>query len=140
MTIQRALMLNERGDCDVIIVGRGGGSMEDLWAFNDEQLARTCCFSHPGFPQSVMRQTLRSQICCRYEGAYTISGSGVSCAGQEDMIMGIMDVRRRLEDALVRQLESAKKALSRLESSPYLNQPIRLLEGSRQRLIRSTNV
>lgn len=32
--------LNARRACDVIIIGRGGGSMEDLWAFNDEKLAR----------------------------------------------------------------------------------------------------
>lgn len=33
--------MNRQNACDVIIIGRGGGSLEDLWAFNDETLART---------------------------------------------------------------------------------------------------
>ena len=39
--INAVRQLDAQGQCDVLIIGRGGGSVEDLWAFNDEALART---------------------------------------------------------------------------------------------------
>ena len=46
--IVRAIALaNARQECDVLIVGRGGGSLEDLWSFNDERVARAIWLTCP---------------------------------------------------------------------------------------------
>lgn len=56
--IVRAIELaNQRAECDVLIVGRGGGSLEDLWSFNDERVARAIFASQIPVVSAVGHET-----------------------------------------------------------------------------------
>ena len=56
--IVRAIELaNQRDECDVLIVGRGGGSLEDLWSFNDERVARAIFASRLPIVSAVGHET-----------------------------------------------------------------------------------
>ncbi len=56
--IVRAIELaNQRNECDVLIVGRGGGSLEDLWSFNDERVARAIFASRLPIVSAVGHET-----------------------------------------------------------------------------------
>ncbi|WP_411704894.1 exodeoxyribonuclease VII large subunit [Edaphovirga cremea] len=58
MQIVRAIELaNQRAECDVLIVGRGGGSLEDLWSFNDERVARAIFASQIPIVSAVGHET-----------------------------------------------------------------------------------
>lgn len=57
-SIVRAIELaNARAECDVLIVGRGGGSLEDLWSFNDERVARAIFASRIPIVSAVGHET-----------------------------------------------------------------------------------
>ncbi len=128
--------LSKRQDVDVIIIGRGGGSLEDLWAFNSEELA----FSIYNCPIPVISAV-------GHETDYTISdfvadlraptpSAAAELAVPEfsDLKAGVSRYKQRLTLSLHRKVEAETKRLEQLSRSKVLRQPLTMLEPYFQRL------
>ena len=128
---------NDTDSVDVIIVGRGGGSMEDLWAFNDEGLARQVASSRIPVISAVGHET-DFTIC---DFAADLRAPTPSAAA-ELAVPETEDIKRRLENINTRnrtniqnQISLYKSRLSQLQSAGAMLSPERLLDGRRMNVL-----
>ena len=121
---------------DLLIVGRGGGSMEDLWAFNDERVAYAIYESEipvisavghePDFTISDFVADLR---------AATPSNAAELAVPDQDALLQSMDAMSdAMASSLQRQLKSARQHLQVLSASQALRSPTAYLEQRQKNL------
>ncbi len=122
---------------DVILLVRGGGSMEDLWAFNDEQLARTLAMSPVPIVCGVGHETdFTIADFVADLRAPTPTAAAELVAQPRDVWLGALDiVARRLQDAVVRHLDRQSQRLDLTVAR--LGRPSALVGRQRLRLASS---
>jgi exodeoxyribonuclease VII large subunit len=130
--IARALQyLNRRGGIDSILLVRGGGSLEDLWSFNEEMVARAIAASRVPVVTGVGHEVdfTIADFVADVRAATPTQAAELVVAALESQQRRLDEAGRRLDDLLRRSLERSRLRLRGLESSRGLARfPLRVRE------------
>ncbi len=139
-------LVNAMDLADLIITGRGGGSMEDLWAFNEEIVAQAIFRSRLPVISAVGHEpdvTISDYVADR-RASTPSNAAELAVPDQEELRQTLDHLYHRLDRAMDRRLRERQDALARLGSSPFLRSPLQAvrekrmaLDLCRQRLIRA---
>lgn len=130
---------NERGDFDVMIIGRGGGSIEDLWGFNEEIVVRAIFESRIPIISSVGHETdvtLADFVADSRAATPTAAAELATPNTKVDLINWANEQEKRLFNRLTHLIKIRRERVDKLSKSVVFRQPERLYDGHLQKLDR----
>ena len=134
--VARKIEIANTYDIDVLIVGRGGGSIEDLWAFNEEIVARTIYNSHIPVISAVGHEvdiTIADFVADRR--APTPTGAAEMAVPTVSEVKNIFALKKNTLSSIIKEkLTVASQELKKVKSSYILKNPMTLYEMKMQKL------
>jgi exodeoxyribonuclease VII large subunit len=128
--------VNDHGRADVMIVGRGGGSAEDLWAFNDEGVARAIAASRIPVISAVGHEidTTVADLVADRRALTPTEAAELATPNVPELVEDLASARERLRKALLRSARAARERLDLVARSRVLRDPFESLRRLGQRL------
>lgn len=136
-SISKAIELaDSSGELDVLIVGRGGGSIEDLWAFNEEIVARAIFSAKVPIISAVGHETdtTIADFVADLRAPTPTAAAELAVPSREEILQRLFDHQSRMLSSLNGQLNSEKRRLNRLTESYPLKYPERLYRPFAEKL------
>ena len=135
-SIVRGIHMLDQAEVDVIIVGRGGGSIEDLWAFNEEKVARAIFECRTPIISAVGHETdfTIADFVAELRAPTPSAAAELAVADFRQILQNIAGLRDRMQKAMQRMAELGRAQLMQYQMRfQYLN-PEAKLRDNRQRL------
>ena len=136
-SIVRGIHMLDQAEVDVIIIGRGGGSIEDLWAFNEEKVARAIFECRTPIISAVGHETdfTIADFVADLRAPTPSAAAELAVADFRQILQNIAGLRDRMQKAMQRRAELGRAQLMQYQMRfQYLN-PEAKLRDNRQRLV-----
>jgi exodeoxyribonuclease VII large subunit len=129
-------LAGRRAECDVLILARGGGSLEDLWAFNDEALARAIVASPIPIVSGIGHEIdfTIADFAADVRAPTPSAAAEIAVPDGEEWLASLARLAQRLQRGLLRRVEAQRERLRWLIGRAALVSPSARLSQQSQRL------